>query len=719
MATGNMGTVDGIFVLNHTVDALTEKQYTLKTQNKFVDQDIVLKISPRAVGTLTFEATDNTATDVTVNTTAVSGRYELTAAISGTVTPSQAGWMSGATAVSDNGVMVGRIPQSNFTGATITPNVSSTTAVTIPAGYYHTSRTVTVNAMSSGQKAGVTSGTANITSLTPAYNSTNDNFTITGSADVSAPTVSTAGYISSSAGTKSANTNGAAVNATMAKIKGTTSFSGSGAFKPAISKNAVPTGVVNAATSDNATTTAPSNGVYVAVKTTANTTTLTATPTVTTAGYGTAANHGIAGNSLTVGASASDVTYVKVKTGSLSFPSGTATISGPTYNSTNGNFDISSSGSVGAVSIASAGYIGDGIGSATAGNVTGSTVLNKIGLGVTVSGGAAVKPTISKQAISISGVTDAAAGTATTVAPTSGVYVKVKTGATTSTVSSQAKVTSNGYGTTTSGQASIASATVTSVNVNASEDTYVSITTTAVTPTTNSVAANNKVTWGSGWVTSGTVSAGAVALSGSKTATKPTIAKTTTAGTNGATNVSASATITTVKPSTAGYFLSVKATAPATSITPTPTVTTGYLGHTSQVSGSVTVNSVAGNEYYLELPTAGFSVSGNKVTVSTAGYIATGTTVGTITTGALSAVASDPGTSFTNNTALVLAENGWLKMTAGYYNATKISLATLVPNGSDVKGHAEYILEGHSAYDNDGVLVSGNITTYTGYYEVT
>ena len=62
-------------------------------------------------------------------------------------------------------------------------------------------------------------------------------------------------------------------------------------------------------------------------------------------------------------------------------------------------------------------------------------------------------------------------------------------------------------------------------------------------------------------------------------------------------------------------------------------------------------------------------------------------------------------------------------MTAGYYDATKISLATLIkddashPNG--VASYSAGMLAGVTAYDNDGTLVSGSIATYTGEYTIT
>jgi hypothetical protein len=225
--------------------------------------------------------------------------------------------LNGYSAYNNDGTLIaGNIP--TLTASDIT--VSGKT-VTIPVHKYTGVSTATPITKSIALGT-VTSGTATITALTETYNSTNDNFTVEGSATVSAPTVGTAGYISSSEGTRNSKSNGATVNSTIPKIVGSTTITGTTTKKPVISKQNVPSGVTQAA-SGNATTTAPTSGVYVAVKSAANTGTLTATPGVTTAGYGTSANHGIATNTATVGATASDMTYVPITTTS-------ATVSGKT-----------------------------------------------------------------------------------------------------------------------------------------------------------------------------------------------------------------------------------------------------------------------------------------------------------------------------------------------------------------------------------------------------
>lgn len=164
--------------------------------------------------------------------------------------------------------------------------------------------------------ATITSGSATITSTTYTYNSSNGNFGVTGSVAIAAPTVGTAGYISSSAGTRNGGT--ASLSATVAKIAGSTSISGTTTKQPSISRQSISISNVTDAASGSAQTSAPTSGVWVKVNSAANTGTLTATPSVTTAGYGTKDYHGITSASATVGASASADTYIPIKTGAYS-----------------------------------------------------------------------------------------------------------------------------------------------------------------------------------------------------------------------------------------------------------------------------------------------------------------------------------------------------------------------------------------------------------------
>ena len=96
----------------------------------------------------------------------------------------------------------------------------------------------------------------------------------------------------------------------------------------------------------------------------------------------------------------------------------------------------------------------------------------------------------------------------------------------------------------------------------------------------------------------------------------------------------------------------------------------------------------------------------------------------TLTQGTMSAVGSEPSAStYKNRPSITLASGGWLQMTAGYYPATAISLATLVPDSATKpEGAASYaagLLQGFQLYDENGVLVAGTIGTYSGIYEET
>ena len=250
--------------------------------------------------------------------TASNGVYSPTATITGDVTIATAGYIAADDyAVSDTGVKIGTVNQSTLkngnttiaSGTTVNPAASAQT-INITEGY-NTARTVVIGAASAGPSGTITSGSGEVDSVTVAYNSTNSNFDVTGSADVSAPTVGTAGYVSSTIGTKNANTGGATVAATLPKIGIQANLSGTGTKTPSIAKDSN----TNIAQAGTATTTQPSSGYYVAVKSAANTGTVTATATVATAGYGTTTSGQYTttdSSALTVGANASSVTYIPI-----------------------------------------------------------------------------------------------------------------------------------------------------------------------------------------------------------------------------------------------------------------------------------------------------------------------------------------------------------------------------------------------------------------------
>lgn len=162
----------------------------------------------------------------------------------------------------------------------------------------------------------VESGTATITSVTHTYDSNTGKFDLSGTASVSAPVVTTAGYTGDGLGTLSAKADGATLDAEVDKIAIGATITGDTAFKPVVAKNAATNVEAGAVT-----TTQPASGnYYVAVDTAALTGTINATAEVTSAGYGTttAGQYTTASDSEGVTVSAADVAYIPIAKGSLS-----------------------------------------------------------------------------------------------------------------------------------------------------------------------------------------------------------------------------------------------------------------------------------------------------------------------------------------------------------------------------------------------------------------
>lgn len=273
----------------------------------------------------------------------------------GTATPEEI--LAGETAWVNGSKVTGSMP--NHGGETVTVSLSEGAAALTGSvaldGYYNGNATASVN------YGTITSGSANITSQNISYNTSAGNFTVTGEATISAPTVTANGYVSASKGTK--NTNTATLNTTMDKVELATEIVGTGTFTPAISRVAKGTGDNwTDAASGAATTTKPSTGVYVKVNSAKTTGIVSATPEVAAAGYGTTEDFDTTAASKEVGANASADTYIPITSSTHS---------------------------------------------------------------ASISGAGSFTPVISKQNTP-SGVTNAAAGNATTTAPTSGVYVAVR-----------------------------------------------------------------------------------------------------------------------------------------------------------------------------------------------------------------------------------------------------------------------------------------------------
>jgi len=159
----------------------------------------------------------------------------------------------------------------------------------------------------------------------------------------------------------------------------------------------------------------------------------------------------------------------------------------------------------------------------------------------------------------------------------------------------------------------------------------------------------------------------AATVSGTAAAEKPTIEKTTTAAT-GANNVGENNIASTTAPSS-GYFVSLQATAPATTINLNKDITTaGYLNSINQITASASTTKMSGDIYYLPI-TSGVA-AGDSADVNI--YTTDGSNAG-INIGNIDGVIGDKKTS---------------EPTSGYYIAFKgegnsaITTAGWMPTGS-------------------------------------
>lgn len=467
------------FVYTKTIEESGNHVATFSTKNTFVDKDIEVTITTPAAAAPELDVTDIT-TDIVMGT-ASNGVYEPTATISGNVSVETAGWITtGNKAVSESGVKIGKVNQSTLangstaisSGDNVVPAVSSDQTINISEGY-NTARTVVVKSMDSAdtQKATVNSSNANISSVSFDFNSESGEFDISATETIAAPSVATPGFISSTAGTKNSGTATVAASVDAVTV-GVDASATTKKVTPVIARTAfTQSGVIDAA-SGAATTTTPSGGVYVKADAAAVSDSVSVSGIVSAAGYGTTTNfEADTATTITVGSNAASSVYIPINEGTVVSGTGEVTSVSVAYDSTAGNFGVTGAADISAPTASTAGYVGDGAGTLT-GVSNGATVdasIAKIGIAATISGGDAVTPVISKD-----NATNVSASAATTTQPGSGFYVAVGTAADSSSVTAAASVTSNGYGTTTSGQYSATDDSAT-VTVNASGTTYIPI----------------------------------------------------------------------------------------------------------------------------------------------------------------------------------------------------------------------------------------------------
>lgn len=741
--SNTMGTNAAGFYLDYTAAASGDKTFEFKTENKFVDQNIRFNLTVPAAAGLAVE-NNNVSTLLTMGS-ASNGVYSPSTTLD-LVTTSN-GWVTDGTHLASS--IVGTVNQSTMTlggstlasGSTVDPGTSTQT-ITISEGY-NAARTIIVGTTASGEAGSVTSGSATISSLSYAYDSTSSKFNITGSADVSAPTVDTAGYISSSIGTRSANTGGATVSTTVNAISLTSALDGTTtAKKPTLSKQTISiTGVTDAA-SGSATTTAPSSGVYVAIRSNANTGMITAVPAVYSDGYGSTANFAVNGAATaSVGAAQSDIHYIPITTTSLSvsdnvitysagwLAAGTTTIPGGTiqsgtagggnlsvdWDSTNLEFVATVSGTIAAPSVSTAGYISSTIGTKNTNSYSLSNTLPLVNVTSFVSGTSKVTPVINKGTKGSGETwTDAGSGTSTTNLPTSGPYIKVVVPAKTETLTITGAVYATGYGTpehhnstpvtheigsndatTKYIQVKTGSATAQSVSITSGSIAYNSSTSKFdLTATAN----NPAPTVSAGWVSSGTALTDGVSVNVQMnkvelTITQPDsedLALTASVIKLGDSGNVATGTWTTTQPSS-GFYIKTSGATTTNTFNVSPKVKTAGYGTTSY--------------YSTDSPTITISANANTTYIPVTAATFANTATNNVTYTDISA------------TAPALISGSYLFINEGYTGNVKISLAKLVPDAAD-NASASYILSGYTAYNNDGTLLVGTIQTYAGAYEI-
>ena len=177
------------------------------------------------------------------------------------------------------------------------------------------------------------------------------------------------------------------------------------------------------------------------------------------------------------------------QSGSATTPATTITANPTISVDSTGKITATASASQNVTPTISTGWVASG----TAGTITvsgsGEQQLDKIEVGVDITGTPKVTPVISRTA-KPAGETwiDAASGAATSIVPTTGAYVQVDAPAQTSTITSEGKVTSAGFGTTSYYDAD--TATSTEVGSNAAETKYIPIKT--ANPTFSGGSLNNQ-----------------------------------------------------------------------------------------------------------------------------------------------------------------------------------------------------------------------------------
>ena len=556
-----------------------------------------------------------------------------TAAAAGQILSGYSAWVNGA-----------EVKGSVANGSGITFNGKTATA---GAGYYATAPTADM------QLAAVTSPNSTISSVTYTYNSSSGKFDITGSNTIAAPTVSRAGYISSTEGSKTAGT--ASVSTSVNKVGVSASISGTAKVTPTLSKvvevsgnDAINIGDDNVSDLSAATTTKPTSGYYVAIKSNASSTNITATPAVSSAGYGTTSQYSASTATQAVGANDSVTTYFTIP-GATATVTGTNTVtpsasvssnSNVTLSTTNNGISVTATGGGTASVTATAatnvsGYAADGatLGSATLSASSNTTTATKYITAITVP---------KDKTFTLTTTADTALDTTSNVTINNNAYRQLvvsnaengdvnvtNTGRTdvVSASSSKGTVTVSAYPKGT-GTTIVAAKTIVSAGRWAGDSGVKT-----PSPTTQTGPFYGEIYVAP--MSSGTAAVGSISFSPTTGTKTPSITKQSTP--SGVTNA-ANGNATTTAPSS-GVYVAVKSAANTTTLTATETISTaGYAAAGTFNTNDLTIGAAASAMTYVPIKTAtpqfdGGAVSGSVTNITGSNVTLSDTNNGIAVTG--------------------------------------------------------------------------------------
>lgn len=700
-----VGSIESFTPSSYTYYATTNNQ-TLATNGKYLTNNIViskLTNTNLSAANIRYDKTitvNNGSNDVWV----VPGAFTQANTVSSGQTAAAAGQiLSGYSAWVDGAEVQGSVAN----GSGITFNGKTATA---GAGYYATAPTANM------QLAAVTSPNSTISSITYTYNSTSGKFDITGSNTIAAPTVGRAGYISSTEGSKTAGT--ASVSTTVNKIGVSASFSETATVTPTLSKvtdvsgnSAINIGDTSVGDLSAATTTKPTSGYYVAIKSNADSTSVTAIPAVSSAGYGTTSYYTATNATQSVGVNDSATTYFTI-------PGATATITGTntvsptasvssnsnvTLSTTNNGISVTATGGGTASITATAttdtsGYAADTatLGSATLTAASNTTTATKYITAITVP---------KDKAFTLTTTADTALDTTSNVTINNNAYRQLVV----------ANSANGDVNVTNSGQADIVSASSSAGNVTVSAYPKGSGTTIVGAKTIVSAgrwAGDSGVKtpdpttqtgpfYGEIYVapmSSGTAAAGAIGFtysSGSSGTRTPSITKQSTP--SGVTNA-ASGSATTTAP-TSGVYVAVKSAANTATLTATETISTaGYAATGAFNNNTLTIGANASAMTYVPITTAtpafdGGAVSGSVTNIT--GRASTGDSL-------IEIQDSDPGNS------MAIVGSGSASRAAVLYNGAVNGWVTAADNATALSAGSSTSLTQKTRYIKGVRLVPGS-----------